>query len=254
MDEKIRETITQLNGMLSGLPYKLDFVPPGSIRLLDKNARYMSADMFKSLVENVRRDGALSSMPLCYREPDGALLVLSGNHRVQAAVHAKLTGIMVLVIDRQLSREEQVAIQLSHNAIEGKDDPVILKDLWAEIEDIELKLYAGLDSEMLAELEKVEFVQLAEARIDHKQVIFLFLPEEAEALRQLMEDADILFSGDEHFILSRKRYDDVFSLIADIKEHFEIVNNPTAMMKIVELAKERMAEVSNSMPEGESKK
>jgi hypothetical protein len=38
------------------------------------------------------------------------------------------------------------------------------------------------------------------------------------------------------------------SLIADIKVHYEIVNNPTAMMKVVELARERTEEGSKTMP------
>lgn len=256
MAEEIRETIAELNRALeaSGAKYKLTFTDPAEIRLLDKNARYMSEDMFRNLVENIKRDGGLSSLPLCYRQEDGGLLVLSGNHRVQAAVHAGLEGILVLVIDKQLTREEQVAIQLSHNAIEGKDDPVILKELWEEIQDIELKLYAGLDSEILQELDKIEFVSIAEARIDHKQVTFLFLPEEAEALKKLMGEAELLFIGDESFVLSRKHYDDVFALVADVKEHFEIVNNPTAMMKIVELARERIGEMSKTMPPKEEQK
>jgi hypothetical protein len=242
MDEKIRETITQLNAHLKDMPYQLDYVPPGEIRLLDKNARYMSQEMFQNLVSNVRRDGALSSLPLCWRQPDGTLLVLSGNHRVQAAVHAGLEGILIFVIDRELTREELVAIQLSHNAIEGRDDPVILKELWDEIEMIDLKMYAGLDSEIVKELEKMEFLSIAEARPDFKQIILLFLPEEIEEIRQLMEDIDMIFSGDRNYILTRSHYDEVFRLIVDVKERYNIINNPTAFMKIIEFARERMDE------------
>ncbi len=98
MEEKIRETITQLNSYLQGQPYRLDYVDPSDIRLLDKNARYMEQEMFQNLVENVKQDGGLSSLPLCYREEDDSLLVLSGNHRVQAAVHAGIGRIMILVV------------------------------------------------------------------------------------------------------------------------------------------------------------
>ncbi|MDP2167962.1 MAG: ParB N-terminal domain-containing protein [Thermodesulfovibrionales bacterium] len=246
MDEKIREKIDELNAVMKGLPYGLALVDPKEVKLLDKNARYMSADMFKSLVENVRRDGGLTSLPLLWKREDGSLLALSGNHRVQAAVHAGVESILALVLDRPLSREEQVAIQLSHNAIEGKDDPVVLKDLWDEIEDIDLKLYAGLDSELLKELEKMEFDSIAEARLDFRQVMLLFLPEEAGELKRVMEDADNIFSGDENYILSRKHFNEVFALLADVKEQFGIVNNPTAMMKLVELAREKMEEYNRA--------
>jgi hypothetical protein len=90
MDEKIRETIKALNDELKamGTPYTLDVADPKAIKLLNKNARYMSHEMFENLTANIKRDGGLASIPLCYREPDGGLLVLSGNHRVQAAVNA----------------------------------------------------------------------------------------------------------------------------------------------------------------------
>jgi hypothetical protein len=136
MDEKIQATVKVLSDRLretNATPYTLDVADPSAIKLLSKNARYMSHEMFENLVSNIKRDGALSSMPLCYREPDGTLLVLSGNHRVQAAAQAGLKQILVMVIDKELTREEQVAVQLSHNAIDGKDDPPMLKQLWDEI-------------------------------------------------------------------------------------------------------------------------
>ena len=174
MENNIKDAMEQLNSLLKNMPYKLDLVDPKKILLLEKNARYMSQEMFQNLVFNTKRDGALSSLPLCYREKAGLLVVLSGNHRVQAAVHAGIEQILVLIIDRELTRQEQVAIQLSHNAIEGKDDPVILKELWDEIKLIDLKMYAGLDSEIIKELERMEFISLADARPDFKQIILLF--------------------------------------------------------------------------------
>ena len=246
MEEKVRETVGQLNGLLDNMPYKIDVVDPKSLRLLDKNARYMSHEMYQSLVSNIKRDGALTSLPLCYKSK-GEMLVLSGNHRVMAARDAKLEHILVLVIEKELSRQELVAIQLSHNAIEGKDDPVILKELWDEIQEIDLKLYAGLDSELLKELEKMEFVTISESAPDFKQMILLFLPEEISQIKSLLDDVDILFSGDENVIASRKYYEEVFKLLIGIKDRFNIVNNPTAFLKVVEMARLYM----ESLPLGE---
>ena len=244
MDEKIqqaREAAQRLNEIMGDqVPYKIDVVNPKEIELLDKNARYMTHDMFTSLVNNVKKDGALSSLPLCWKNPEGKLVVLSGNHRVQAATHAGLDFVMILVIEKDLSRSEQVAIQLSHNAISGKDDQAILKSLWEEIEDIDLRMYAGLDSELLAELDKLEFVTITDAQPEFKQIIFLFLPEEVEQIKALLQEADMLFSQDETFIVSRKHYEDVFSVLVQVKEQFNIVNNPTALMKVFELVKEKL--------------
>jgi hypothetical protein len=241
MDEKVRETVNSLNASLRGLmPYRLDIVDPKEIKLLDKNARYMSHEMFGTLVANIKRDGALSSIPLCYREPGGTLLALSGNHRVQAATQAGIGQILVMVIDRELTREEQVAIQLSHNAIDGKDDPLMLKQLWDEIKQIDLKLYAGLDSETIKELEKIQFTSIAETRLEYKTITLLFLPEEAEELKLMLQSLDSFFSGDEHYLLSRAHYDEIFNLLLDVKDKYNIVNSPTAFMKMVELAKQAL--------------
>ncbi len=48
---------------------------------------------------------------------------------------------------------------------------------------------------------------------------------------------DIIFTGHENYILSRKHYSEVFKLLIEIKEKYNIVNNPTAFMKIIDLAK-----------------
>jgi hypothetical protein len=242
MESPLQQALAQVNAVLiaQGKPYTLEVVDPATLKLLDKNARYMAQETFANLTNNIKVDGDLTSFPLCYREPDGKLLVLSGNHRTQAAIHAKVKETIVLVLTRELSREERVARQLSHNAISGKDDPVILKDLWDEIKELDLKMYAGLDSEILKELDKMQFVAITEAVPDFKQMVLLFLPEEVEELKKVLEDADTLFTGDENVVVSRLHYDRVFKLVVEIKDKYGIVNNPTAFMKIVELARAQM--------------
>ena len=240
MDEALQK-ITEMNGLLVelGMPYIVQLVEPKSLKLLDKNARYMDKEMFDQLVSNIRRDGALSSVPLCHDDGKG-LTVLSGNHRVMAAREAGLDRILVMVTDKPLTRGEKVAVQLSHNALVGKDDMATLKSLWGEIDEMELKRYAGLDSQVLAELDKMEFVSISEVNLDVKVVTLAFLPEDADALKQAVADADIYFQGEESYLLSRKHYEAVFNLAADVKEKYNIMSNPIAFMKIVELARENM--------------
>lgn len=243
MEEKIREAVAELNKRIEGLfPYRIEAVEPNFLHLAEKNARYMENEMFQNLVDNIRKDGSLSSMPLCHRGADGSLTVLSGNHRVMAAVKAGLALILVFVIEKELTRDELVAIQLSHNAIAGKDDPVLLKELWDEIQDLELKVYAGLDTEMVRKLESMQFDSIAEARLDFKTITMLFLPEEEERLKEVLEKVDGLFSGDAAYLASRKHYDKVFDAVVRAKEGYNIFNNPTALMKVIELAVERMDE------------
>jgi hypothetical protein len=249
MDQKIlqaREAAERLNEILgNSVPYKIMVGDPRALKLLEKNARYMTHDMFQNLVANIKRDGALSSLPLIWKRPDGIEIVLSGNHRVDAAIHAGLEFILYLYIDKDLSRSEQVAIQLSHNSIEGKDDMVILRELWQDIEDISLKYYAGLDSETIGEIDKLSIQTLSDIKPQFEQVIVQFLPEETESLRSILHDVSGIFSRDKNFIASLTHYDAVFSLLADIKEKYNIISNPVALSKVVELARERLDTLIN---------
>ncbi|MDF3142048.1 MULTISPECIES: hypothetical protein [unclassified Streptomyces] len=45
---------------------------------------------------------------------------------------------------------------LSRNAIAGKDDPAILKELYDELESVEWRQYTGLDDKALDLLKKVD--------------------------------------------------------------------------------------------------
>lgn len=65
-------------------------IDPKEIKLLNLNARYMRHEEFKQLVDNIRRDGQLTSTPFLCREPNGKYLCLSGNHRTKAAIEAGL--------------------------------------------------------------------------------------------------------------------------------------------------------------------
>lgn len=69
-------------------------VNPKSLKLLKVNARYMKQDEFNKLVANIKRDGCLTQLPFCCKDADeNKWLVLSGNHRVKAAIEAGLEEI-----------------------------------------------------------------------------------------------------------------------------------------------------------------
>lgn len=110
-----------------------------------RNARYMTAQQHQRLVANIRRDGCLTSLPLvarCETDPD-KLLIVSGNHRVDAAREAGIEEIDCIEIIDLLPKKRLVAIQLAHNAIEGQDDQSVLKSLYDEL-SIEWQEYSGL--------------------------------------------------------------------------------------------------------------
>jgi len=64
-------------------------VPIDQCDLLEKNAPFMRAEQYQRLVSNVKRDGCLTSVPFAVRNGE-RFLILSGNHRVQAAKRCRL--------------------------------------------------------------------------------------------------------------------------------------------------------------------
>jgi len=238
MAEEVREVLNLLNERLGGLfPYRLELAAPGALKLLEKNARYMKAEQFQALVENVKKDGNLSSLPLCYREKDGKLRVLSGNHRVMAARQAGVEQVLVLVIADEKDMDERLAIQLSHNAIAGQDDLVLLKELWESIKDVQARMYAGLDSDTLKALQGIQFAAITEQRLRYKLTSFLFLPEELEDLDQLLKETAAAFAGDVVYLANLNTYDDFFELIVRIKKRCQIKNSAAAFLKLMELGR-----------------
>lgn len=226
---------------------KLEIVDPRSLVILKKNARVFKKDVFKQLTDNIRKDGRLSSMPLCRRTEDGNLEVLSGNHRVQASIQANLPSILVMVIEAELSRAEQIAIQLSHNALVGEDDKAILAELWSEIEDIEAKLYAGLSSDVVEQLAKVDLVSFTTPQIASRVVTFAFVEDEAERLNAVLDALEAI-PGKEAFVQSIEHFDRFFDLLEQTKKKCAVRNTSLAMLQLIEVCEKALAEMPDPAP------
>ena len=173
-----------------------------ALREQDRNARVMSAPKFERLVENVRKEKGLESLPLCLLQTNQGgneeLAIISGHHRCRAARAAGLTEIFVLVIERELSRDEVVAKQLAHNALAGEDDPQVLAQLYAEIESIDAKLESGiLDDELTFDIKSVPVDEVALAA-EHELLFVMFLPRQyarfEQALAALEPSAQVLLA------------------------------------------------------------
>lgn len=138
--------------------FKIEHVDIVNIKLIDKNAHFMEQSTFRRLVENIKRDGQLSSVPFCVKHSDGKFTVISGNHRIQAAQMAGIVNTPVMVVDEDdITHDEMRAIQLSHNSIVGQDDAELLKELLDEITDVALKEYAHISNEVLDAVNDIDY-------------------------------------------------------------------------------------------------
>ena len=231
---RLNELIAQLNTALGDVtPYKLAVVPPGSLKPLEKNAHYLPKRIYDQLIANIQTDGNLSSVPFCWRQPDGTYEVLSGNHRVAAAVAANTPLIMVLYTDADLSRPERVAIQLSHNALVGKDNPALLTELWMELDALPLKIYSGLDDEFLATLQPVTLAHINEAALRFEELTLLFLPAEIERITEIVKRLGA--AKHPRLLAPLEQFDRFFETLLSYKDAANILNSGTALLAMCDI-------------------
>ncbi|WP_306010487.1 ParB/RepB/Spo0J family partition protein [Bacillus sp. MMSF_3328] len=236
-------SINRINQALPG-SFKLAVIPVEELEFLEKNARFMRNETFQNLVNNIKRDGAISQLPFCYLQENGKYKVLSGNHRSKAAIAAGLTEIPVLYTDEPLTKDEQISIQLSHNSISGEDDPFILAELYNEIQDLDMKYYAGLDDKQLEQLDKVTVEGLTEAQLDYLMLTFLFLPDEAEEMVRVFEKARDFLTSDS-VAVSMREYDRLLDAQAKVQTAYNIHNGATSLMLIMDIFERHQEDLKN---------
>jgi hypothetical protein len=234
--EKYNDTLEEISRQVFGDSARLAVVDPKELVLLKENARFFKKDDFRQLVENIKQDGRLSGTPLCHEMENGRLEVLSGNHRVQASIEAKVEKILVIVVTRKLSKSEQISIQLSHNALVGQDDQQILANLWAKIDDMKSKIYAGLSSETLDAIEKIKPVTLTTPQIATKSVTFLFTQSEMDALDQIIDELGKI-PADKIYMAAMQEFKVFFEAIQKTKKTDNIKNASLAMLALAETVK-----------------
>ncbi|MFI5495576.1 ParB N-terminal domain-containing protein [Actinoplanes sp. NPDC051859] len=212
------------------LTRRIETVDPKSLTLLEVNARFMRKETFDRLVANVRRDGGLTSVPLVWDDTAaGRRVVLSGNHRIMAAVEAGVETVEVMVVDQPLSRARQVALQLSHNAIEGEDDPATLKHLYDELDDVDWRSYSGLDDKQLGLLADLDLEGLSEANLDFASVQLVFLPQELDAARAALDEAKSLTQADARWLAAYRDYEPTLDALATAHGAHNVGNVATAL-------------------------
>lgn len=215
----------------------------------------MSSVEYQQLVENLRHDGALTSTPTVAKAGTAPLTaakpndleVLSGNHRVEAAIEAGIEEADVLEIVSPLTREHKLAVQLSHNRIVGKDDPSVLFDLYKGLA-FDWKQYSGLTDDDF-QLDELDVSALAIGAPRYEELQFLFLPEDREVFQQVMTDIEKKLKDAKRKVPPPRymvRLEDfclIFDALVATKKHTNIQNGALALRAMAMLAVERIAQL-----------
>lgn len=230
-------------------------INPREIKLLETNARYMKHEEFNRLVDNVRKDGKLTSTPFLCKDNDGSWLCLSGNHRTRAAIEVGLETITCLATDDNLSEEQKIAIQLSHNAIAGQDDPATLKALYERILDTNLKKYSGLDDKTLELLDKFSSISISEANLQFQTLSMVFLPKELESAKEVIDKAkEGAKSSNEIWLASMGDYDRWLDAQETVSSACNVKNVATAVEIILKIFERNITQLSEKWENSEDDK
>ena len=148
------------------------------------NAHFESQEEFTRLVKNLRKDGTLTSAVLLMEQPDKKYMCISGHHRIKAALKAGISQVPAVIIPPVLE-SKRIALQLSHNDIQGADDPDILSQMVERLEkeDLEAVDPESLSIEQRKELEKIEY------EVAHYHYVNIcFLPETVMDFEAMIDD------------------------------------------------------------------
>lgn len=214
---------------------------PRDLTALPRNARKMSSQQFNRLVDNIKRDGCLTSTPLVYPK-DGKLIVLSGNHRTKAAVAAGLQRIQWLQIEGELTEERLVAIQLSHNAITGEDDPNLLRELYESMGVME-KLYSGLTDADFGDLDALDLTKLTIGSPRYREVSLMFLEEDQELFLGMMEQLAKRGPKLTRFHARLADFEKFENALVTVQDELKVFNQAMSIALMAELALERVAQI-----------
>jgi hypothetical protein len=207
---------------------------------------------FDTLVKNIRNDGCLTSLPIIY-DNDIPGEILSGNHRVKAAIKAEIDIAECIVIKSTLSESQKIGIQLSHNSIHGKDDPNLLKDLYDSISSLDIKEYSGLTDDSF-KVSEIKLVPLSFEREETHDVMLSFLTSDKKVFEENKERI-IKYAANFEVLTAEINDFEAFSeAMFKVKTKFNIINSALAIKMLSQLANERLDQLLDITGTGEDKK
>jgi len=198
------------------------------------NARSMTSPMFMQLMDNIKRQKGLESLPLCALTKGGVEIV-SGHHRVRAARKAGIQHIWIMIDITGLSRDELRAKQLAHNSIQGEDNADLVKQIYEQIQDVASRIESYIEPNM-DELNAGHVTLTGadlEIKIDSRLVNIAFLPVQYEVFKFTM--GLLADQGGEVFLAARDEYETLIATMESVSTAFDIHNTPTLFAKMAEI-------------------
>lgn len=223
--------------------WKYEKVDINLIDEADMNANEMTGEDFAQLCDNIGKSG-LSSVPSCYKKDNGRFVMISGHHRLRACkkLHYKTIGILYC-LESELSKDEIIAIQLSHNSLHGHDNTSILKKLFEQIQSVDFKQFAHVNIDEIAPV-STDGISVFALKENFVFTVVLY-PDSFENLDELFGDIREQASKSDALILASEKENEklLLTLQTEIGKQYDIKSPSISFAKLLELASERLTEI-----------
>lgn len=216
----------------------------------EENANRMTEEEFDTLCRNIGISG-LSSTPCCYKKSTGRFVMISGHHRLRACKKCGYKKIGILYCaEEELTKDEIIAIQLSHNSLHGEDDKNILKRLFSQIQSVDFKQFAHINMDEIKPIESNGLdISLMKENYTFSVVLYNRSLEDINALlmdiRELSKTSDVVLIADQE--PSEEMY---LNLRKELKDK-NIKSTSIGFAKILELAHRQLKMEENDLGDSE---
>lgn len=228
-------------GLLVGPDLEIRLVAPTDLREQDVNAQVMEPAQFERLTANIKERGQLESLPYCSQpNSNGPIAIVSGHHRVRAAVAAGLEQIPVLVDTGPMTRSRVVAKQIAHNVLHGTQDDEVLRRMVSLIDEVDDLLTTGLPDDYLPIVDD-DVPSLGSeptAAFEWKSVTFTFLPHQFDRFDELARALD---NVDAMAVADRDQYEAFAEAVHRYGLAHTIRSSGTVVATLVEIAHRELA-------------
>lgn len=231
--------------------WKYDKVDIGLIDEAEMDANEMTGEDFATLCDNIGKSG-LSSVPCCYRKDNGRFVMISGHHRLRACKKLRYRTIGILWCDeKELSNDEIIAIQLSHNSLHGQANTSILKKLFEQIKSVDFKKFAHVNIDEIAPV-STEGISIYAMKENFVFSIILY-PDSFQNLDELYGDIREQARKSDALILADQTNEGLLmKLQSEIGKQYDIKSPTITFAKLLELANERLTEIQKDNDLGSS--
>lgn len=190
--ESVVTEVSPTERMRVGDDLYIVMVDPRTLREQDVNAQVMQPADFERLTDNVRQRGQLESLPYCWQgKTDGPIEIVSGHHRIRAAVAADIPRIPILLDVKPMRRSLLVAKQIAHNQLAGTQDAEVLRVMLSLIDDLDDLIVTGLPDDMLPVVQPDDTaLHVPAANFDWRTVTFTFLPSDLDNFTACLDSID----------------------------------------------------------------